>query len=325
MKLSRIFIFSVALASCALPVCASDDECKGFTFFPDGDYIAAVYSHAGSSFIYKISIATGVATRLTGAEQGFEGLPSFSPDGRRIAYSYSPGGEVHSHIVIANIDGSEPHSWPTSATSDLRPVFLADNEHILFARAGYYGNYSPIAQPALHEWSFYVADLDGANVRPIADEGFYYVSRVSLSPDGKRMLFVSKGDRSDVIEVYSLLQPSEPIISIKPAVEVSHQEAIVADAMYMPDGKSILFNAATNDLTHFDYDIYRMDLQTQKVDRLTRKIGYAYGLQLSRDGKTAIFMRDSSHWFRHKTEIFLLDIATRKLTLFTISGIDGAP
>lgn len=318
-------MFWVALTTCALSASASDNECKGFTFFPDGDYVAAVYSHAGSTFIYKVAIATGAATRLSRADQGFEGLPSFSPDGRLIAYSYSPGREVRSHIVIANIDGSEPHSWPTSSSSDLRPVFLGDNEHILFARAGYYGNYSPIAQPAMHDWSFHVADLDGANVRPIAGGGFYYVSRVSVSPDGKGTLFVSKGDQSDVIEVYSLPQISEPMISIKPTVEVGHEEAMIADVMYMPDGKSILFNAATNNVTHFDYDIYRMDLQTKKVDRLTRKIGYAYGLQLSRDGKTAIFMRDSSHWFRHKTEIFLLDVATRKLTPFTIRGIDPAP
>lgn len=241
-----------------------------------------------------------------------------------MAYSYSPGGKVHSYIVVANIDGSEPHSWPASDTSDLRPVFLTDNEHILFARAGYYGHYSPIAQPALHEWSFYVADLDGANVRPIVGEGFYGISRVSVSPDGQKMLFVSKGDSREPIEVYSLPPASQPMFSIKPPVEVDHGERIIADAMYMPDGKSILFNAATNHLAHYDYDIYRMDLQTQKVDRLTTKIGYAYGLQLSRDGKTAIFMRDSSHWFRGKTEIFLLDIATRKLTVLTITGIDPA-
>lgn len=323
MKLLRVVIFCV-LATCALSARPSNDECKGFTFFPDGAYVAAVYSHAGSEFIYKVSIATGIATRLTRAEQGFEGLPSFSPDGTRMAYSYSPGGKVHSYIVIANIDGSGPRPWPISDTSDLRPVFLADNEHILFARAGYYGNYSPIARPALHEWSFYVGDLDGANVRPIVGEEFYGISRVSVSPDGQKILFVPKGASSEPIEVYSLPPTTEPMISIKPPVEVDHRDRIIADAMYMPDGKSILFNAATNHLARYDYDIYRMDLQTQEVNRLTRNIGYAYGLQLSRDGKTAIFMRDSSHWFRDKTEIFLLDIATRKLAPFTIIGIDRA-
>ncbi|HZC24033.1 MAG TPA: hypothetical protein VE866_11890 [Candidatus Binatia bacterium] len=323
MKLTRI-VFCLALITCASVASASDDECKGFTFFPDGTYVAAVCSHAGSEFIYKVSLATGVATKLTNADQGFEGLPSFSADGTRMAYSYSPGGKVRSHIVIANIDGSEPHPWPISDTSDLRPVFLADNEHILFARAGYYGHYSPIARPALHEWTFYLADLDGANVHPIIGGGFYYVTPASVSPDGQKVLFVNKGDVSEVIEVHPLPPTSEPVTFIRPPVEVEHRERIIAAAMYMPDGKSILFSAATDHLAHYDYDIYRMDLQTQKVDRLTRNLGYAHGLQLSRDGKTAIFMRDSSHWFRNKTEIFLLDIATRKLAPFTITGIDQA-
>src|SRR6202007_1316791 len=104
MKLTRI-AFCLALIACASLASGSDDECKGFTFFPDGAYVAAVYSHAGSEFIYKVSLATTIATRLTRAERGFEGLPSFSADATRMAYSYSPGGKVHSYIVIANIDG----------------------------------------------------------------------------------------------------------------------------------------------------------------------------------------------------------------------------
>jgi len=324
MKLIRILFF-LALITCASVASASDDECMGFTFFSDGGYVAAVYSHAGSEFIYKVSITTGIATRLTRAERGFEGLPSFSADGTRMAYSYSPDGKVHSYVVIANIDGSEPHPWPISNTSDLRPVFLADNKHILFARAGYYGHYSPVARPALHEWSLYVADLDGANIRPITGEVFYDVGRVSVSPDGQKMLFVTKGEISEVIEVHSLPPMSDSVVSIRPPVEVDHKERIIAAAMYTPDAKSILFSAATTHLAHYDYDIYLMDLQTQRVDRLTRNIGYAYGLQLSTDGKTAIFMRDSSHWFRNKTEIFLLDVATHKLTPFTITGIDHTP
>lgn len=323
MKLTRI-AFCLALIACASLASGSDDECKGFTFFPDRAYVAAVYSHAGSEFIYKVSLATGIAIRLTRAERGFEGLPSFSADGTRMAYSYSPGGKVHSYIVIANIDGSEPHPWPISDTSDLRPVFLADNKHILFARAGYYGHYSPIARPALHEWSFYVADLDGANIRSISGEGFYDVGRVSVSPDGQKMLFVTKAEISEMIEVHSPPPTSDSVVSIGPPVEVDHGERIIAAAMCMPDSKSIIFSAATNHLAHYDYDIYLMDLQTRRVDRLTRNIGYAYGLQLSREGKTAIFMRDSSRWFWNKTEIFLLDTATRKLTPFTITGIDDA-
>lgn len=312
-----------ALISCATPSGASDRQCLGFTFFPDGSYVAAVYSSGNSSFIYAISIKTGVATRVTPATHGFEGIPSFSADGKRMAYSYSPGGKAPSHVVISNIDGSDPHAWAPD-TAGLRPMLLPDDEHVLFARAGYYGNYSPIAQPTLHEWNFYVADLDGANARQVTGEGFYLVSRAAVSPDGKSLLFVSSEDHGDLIEIYSLSQPSTPKTVIKSPIEEGHGEALVADTVYTPDGRSILFNAATSrSWGPFDYDLYRMDLQSHKIERLTKHIGFAYGLQLSPDGKTAIFMRGTSHWFGHRTEIFLIDVESRRLTSFRITGIQG--
>ncbi len=92
--------------------------------------------------------------------------------------------------------------------------------------------------------------------------------------------------------------------------------------VFLPDGKSVLFLAATNGAGAFDYDVYRMDLQTHNIEKLTTSNGYSYGLQLSRDGRTAVFMRDSSHWFRKKTELLLLDLATQKLMPIKVTGLE---
>src|SRR5271155_4318284 len=73
---------------------------QGFTFSPDGSYLLAVYFDGTSSLIYKVPIAGGKATRLTGASSGFEGVPSFSADGKRIAYSFSPGKNVSSSLFV---------------------------------------------------------------------------------------------------------------------------------------------------------------------------------------------------------------------------------
>ena len=58
-----------------------------------------------TSFIYEIDVDSGNATRLTDANAGRESSPAFSPDGKRISYSYSPGKGQPSSVVIENVFG----------------------------------------------------------------------------------------------------------------------------------------------------------------------------------------------------------------------------
>jgi Tol biopolymer transport system component len=114
---------------------------------PDGGLLAIDFGDDSTSFIYKIDVQSGNATRLTDAKVGRESGPAFSPDGKRISYSYSPGKGQPSSVVIENVDGSNLHSWPPSGGNDYWPVFSLDGKTAIFARSAYYGNYSPIAQP----------------------------------------------------------------------------------------------------------------------------------------------------------------------------------
>ena len=61
--------------------------------------------------------------------------------------------------------------WSPSESNDFSPVFSPDNKSIVFSRSGFYGSYSPIAQPHPHAWRFYANDLEGTNVRVTASDG----------------------------------------------------------------------------------------------------------------------------------------------------------
>jgi Tol biopolymer transport system component len=323
MRRAITFCFCVASILASIGCNRQGAHFNGFTFAPDSSYLVGAYARSDSSFIYKIALDTGKAARLTKVSGGFEGVPSFSPDGKRMVYSYSPSGGGHSYIVIANADGSGSRSWPSSDVDDLRPIFSPDNKTIIFARSSYYGSYSPIARPAQHEWNFYLGDLDGENLRQLTNENFYMVSRASVSPDGKNLLFVSSEQNGDVVAIYSLEQPPKPKAILRPGVDDGSGNSVVADVTFMPDAKSILFCAATTGAGgYFDYDIYRMDLLTQEKEQLTRANGFSYGLQVSNDGKLAVFMRDISRWYRSRTDIILLDLATRKQTPLKVTGLD---
>jgi Tol biopolymer transport system component len=207
-------------------------------------------------------------------------------------------------------------------------VFSPDNKTIIFARSGDYGRYSPIAQPYRHDWNFYAADLDGANVRQLTNDHFYMVSDISVSPDGRSMVFVSSEEHGDVIEVRSLEAPTKLALSLRPHVA---EEPSIGQRFncpnYMPDGKSILFMAAGNGKlpwSGYDYDIYRVDIESGAVERLTEGNGYATDLRVSADGKVAAFLKWRSDWHGtpNRSQLYVLDLQTRKLTPFRINGIN---
>jgi Tol biopolymer transport system component len=254
-------------------------------------------------------------------------MPAFSPDGKRIAYSYTPGSGEHFTIVLVNVDGSNLRPWSPSGTDDFSPVFSPDSRTLVFSRSGFYGNYSPIARPRHHDWSFYARDLDGTNLRELTSESFYMASPASVSPDGKSMVIAAEGLNSNrQIAIYSLERPGKPIQSLQPHVprEADHKNPILNFPNYMPDGKSVLFMAASNGKHGYDYDVYRVDLATGSLDRLTNGNSYATDLKVSADGKTAVFLKWRFDWHGTpvKGEPYLLDVQTHKVTPLRITGLD---
>jgi Tol biopolymer transport system component len=153
---------------------------------PHGKVVAIEFKKGSTKFIYKVSVDTGKATRLTTTQDGYESSPAFSADGKRIAFTYWPKGGSHSGIALVNLDGSDVQQWSPTEVTAFSPVLSADNKTIVFGGARYYGSYSPIAQPHLHAWRFYASDLDGSNVRQITNESFYNAGPASVSPDGKK-------------------------------------------------------------------------------------------------------------------------------------------
>ncbi|HUJ30641.1 MAG TPA: hypothetical protein VLY23_05130 [Candidatus Acidoferrum sp.] len=288
---------------------------------PNGRLLAFVAEKDGTSFIYTVPVDTGVATRLTDARDGEENSPSFSPDGKRIAYTYESD-HRRPRIVIAGVDGSNAHEWSPSNVVDLSPVLSPDNTTIVFSRANSYGNYSPIAQPHPHDWSFFAASLDGTNVRQLTTEHFYMVSRPSVCSGGKQMVVVTQSlETEPQIAIYSIDAPGPPVRTFRPHVpkEVDTKHPILAYPNCLPDG-SILFMAASQ----HGYDVFRLARETGSIEELTDGNGYATELKVSADGKTAAFLKWRYNWMGEVTdpEPYLLEVETHKLTALKVRGFN---
>ena len=292
---------------------------------PDGKIIAIALKKGSTSFIYNVAADSGIATRLTSATMGQETSPAFSPDGKRIAYVYWPGEGARPRIVLVDVNGSHPHQWSTTGAADFSPIFSPDNKTIVFSRAELLGSNSPIAQPHAHGWKFYASDLDGKNIREITTESFYMTSPPSISSDGKSMVVTTEGlETNRQIAIYSLDDPGPPTQTLEPHVpgEADRKNPILAYPNYMPDG-SVLFMAASNGKHGYDYDIYRVALKTGTLERLTQGNGYATGLRVSADGRTAAFLKWRKNWIGElvSNQLYLLNVQTRETESLNISGL----
>ena len=70
--------------------------------------------------------------------------------------------------------------------------------------------------------------------------------------------------------------------------------------------------------------LYRMNLETGAVERLTKKNGYVTDLRVFADGKTVAFLKWRSD--RHATPLesflYLLDLHTQNVTPIKVNGLD---
>ena len=293
---------------------------------PDGSTIAIDVASPSESFIYLVRVDTGVASRLTKAKAGKEESPAFSADGKRLVFTYWPGEEARSRIVILDTDGSNEREWSPSVIENMSPVFSPDGRTMVFSRSEFSVSYSPIAQPHAHAWSFYASDLNGTNVRQITNEDLYQVSPPSISPDGQSMVLVTEGLETDKrIAVYSLTHLAPPLKIYQPHVphEPSHKNPELAYPNYLPDG-NILFMAASQSWRGaYSYEVYRLNVQTGVVEQLTTGNGYSTGLRVSNDGKTAAFLK----WRKNRlgelvdSQVYMLDIGRRNVRPVEIKGL----
>ena len=306
----------------------SSHRMESVSISPDGKVVAVDFVKGKTSHIYLIAVSTGKAIRLTQANTGEESNLAFSPDGKRIAYTYFPEDGAASRIVVGNADGSDLHEWSRSREQvrDFSPVFSPDNKTMIFARSGYYGSYSPVAQPHHHAWDFYAADVDGTNIRQLTNESFYMASELSVSPDSKSMVVVTESfDAPQQIAIYSLDHPEKPTRLLRPHVprEPNH-EGVYNCPNFVNDGNNILFLAASEARHGYDYDVYRLDLGTGVLQSLTKGNGYATNLKVSADGKTAAFLKWRKNWIGEvtDTELYLLDLESHKLTPLKVNGLN---
>src|SRR5260370_41639302 len=164
---------------------------RGITFAPDGHSVLLSRSQSDSSLLYHVALDTGKSVRLGKAASGRESSPSFSPDGKQVAFVYAAREKEHSRIFIMDADGSNVHPLFSASVEadDLSPRFALNGNRLYFTKSRPFVDDLPTARRVSREWDVYSVDLDGQHVHLLTDRHFYDSSAPSFSGYGKKIFF----------------------------------------------------------------------------------------------------------------------------------------
>jgi dipeptidyl aminopeptidase/acylaminoacyl peptidase len=257
----------------ASPKWSADGRQIAFSSSRDGNQDIFVMDADGSAVVQltKESILSHLSVFYSSADI----WPTWSPDGRRIAFSSARDNTKMSYVLhnIYVMDNDGAHvSRITGTEGGIEPAWSPDRKRIAFAtdRSG--------------SWDIYVMFANGANVVKLTGHGASD-DQPAWSPDGRRIAFTSK--RDGVENIYVMHSDGSDVVQLTRG----NRPSILAN--WSPDGRRVAF-ASNRD---GNFDIYAMDADGSNVARLTRTAASTMPAW-SPDGRRIAFACDRSGHYR---------------------------
>ena len=288
----------------------------------DASLVIVQVSQNDFSLLYKVDTDTGRATRLTKATDFEEGA-TFSPDDKRMAFVSRRQRDDMSQIVLHNLDGSELSPLLSEAHADFAPHFSQNGKLIYFARPASLERYA-------RGFEMYSAKADGSVPKQLThknfggDDAFFSIYPESVSADGTQVLMKAETGRGNTLLIYSLVDEGRAPSMIVPEIPNGPDSPQIVSAYFSSDAKDILLMAASQGQKYFDYDIYRLEIASRRLERLTKTNGYASDLCISQNGERAAFFTWTLSQLNSvpiHPSLQVLNIKTRAISTVAITGL----
>jgi TolB protein len=239
---------------------------------PDSRQIAFISVQNDMGRLYVTDLAIDSVRRLD-ATNGV-GRPTWSPDGRYIAYEWAGA------FYVTNLERDEVSALTSREGGNWYPIWSPDGSRFAFVSSRDTGI-----------WQIYSIEFDGSNVKRLThtDQPCTFPA---WSPDGRRIAF--EMDRA----IYVMDADGSSMQQISSDTLESSWGPV-----WSPDGSAVLFTASASD----NHDLYLANPDTGDNRRLTDHPALDEDPHWSPDGTHIVFEsdRDSIYW-----GIYILDVDT---------------
>ena len=221
-----------------------------------------------------ITNESGLAAQRLTADDAMETSPSWSPDGRALAYYSQPitGGKTELRVVdiasrkVTVLATEELEMGPTPAS------WSADGSRLAFSVR--------FDRAKSHAW---IVQRDGSGLRNLtakfAPRGGAWPN---LSPDGRKLLWVA-----DMRERMPIIVTD---VESGESQDLTPQKNATAEAArWSPDGRQIVFASARDSGDSGRNDIFVMDADGANARNLSRHPGEDFDPKWSADGRSVVF------------------------------------
>ena len=315
-----------------------DRDYRRLAWSPDGAWLAFARRHAASRLAIELTgVETGERRAVTRPPDGILGdsSPSFSPDGKRLAFARNVTEGV-SDVFTVDLDGSGERRLTFDNRDTMGIGWSADGGSLVFSssRAGIYslwrvpasggdpsfvaGGGVKIKHPSsargrdaiafenwLYELNLWSVSTEGGVSRALTQTTDQWNFQPAVSPDGRRIAFVSTRSGGEEIWVADSDGSSARRLT-------SFGGARLESPSWSPDGRSIVFSARRPARS----DLWAVSDEAGPPEQLTSGPGDSLEPSFSRDGKRLYFASArGGSW-----EVWSVALTDRRASAVTVGG-----
>jgi TolB protein len=226
---------------------------------------------AGSVEIYVMNSDGSNQTKLT-SSGGMH--PTWSPDGRKIAFVKSPqSGYFLGDIYVMNEDGSNPVNITKSSSNEDYPSWSPDGSMIAFSDGS----------------AIKVMNPNGGNVKTVVSGA---KNKASWAPDSSRIAFTKMNGETGSLEIHTIDLDGRNLRKLTNGGTVSYPA-------WSPDGSKIAFISSTNERLNLpgysgnvQYQIFVMNADGSNQREVTFDSTHFFSVDWSPDGTNFVCQGD---------------------------------
>ncbi|HKA36962.1 MAG TPA: winged helix-turn-helix domain-containing protein [Thermoanaerobaculia bacterium] len=315
-----------------------DRDYRRLAWSPDGGWLAFAGRDDSSRLrIALMGVETGSRRAVTSPPEGILGdsSPAFSPDGKKLAFTRNITEGV-SDVYTAGLDGGGEKRLTFDNRDTMGVGWAADGESLVFSssRAGIYslwrvaasggepsfvaGGGVKIKHPSsargrdsiafenwLYELNLWSVSTDGGAPRALTQTTDQWNFQPAVSPDGRRVAFVSTRSGSEEIWVADSDGSSARRLTSLGGARLESPD-------WSPDGRRIVFSARRPARA----DLWAVTADGGTPEQLTSGPGDSLAPSWSRDGKSVYFASPrNGSW-----EVWRLSLADKRAAAVTSGG-----